>query len=234
MQFNLLTLRNPLHPACAWLVAAALVLSGLQPYSRLGWLAEAAPVLLVGAVLLLTYRRYPLSTLTYLLLSLFALVVLTGAAYSFQRVPLGFWLEDVFDLSRNPYDRLGHFLQGVVPAMVVRELLLRRGWVAQRGVAAVLSGCVALALSALYEILQWRLAVLFHRPLQEFMGMQGDLADSQADMLMALLGALAALALLSRLQDRQMAAAPWPRLLQGTPLRGNGPRGGGNNRPSAA
>ena len=202
--------RSLLHPACGLTVLAGLVLSGLQPYSRLGWLAEAAPVLLVGAALVLTYRRYPLSTLTYVLLSLFALVVLAGAAYSFQRVPLGFWLEDVFDLSRNPYDRLGHFLQGFVPAMVVRELLLRRGWVTQRGVAAVLSACVALALSAGYEILQWRLTVLFERSPQDFLGWQGDLWDSQADMLMALLGAVVALLALSRLQDAQMARLRWP------------------------
>jgi putative membrane protein len=199
-----------LHPLCALTVLAWLVLSGLQPYSRLGWLAEATPVLAVGAVLVATYRRYPLSTLTYVLLSLFALVVLTGAAYSFQRVPLGFWLEDVFDLSRNPYDRLGHFLQGVVPAMVVRELLLRRGWVTQRLVAGVLAACVALALSAGYEILQWRLTVFFDRSPQDFLGWQGDVWDSQADMLCALLGAVSALGLLSRLQDRQMARQRWP------------------------
>jgi putative membrane protein len=208
---NTVVLRNPLPTACALAVGTALLISGLQPYSRLGWLAEASPVVVVGLLLVLSHRRFPLSALTYLLLSLFALVVLTGAAYSFQRVPLGFWLEDVFDLSRNPYDRLGHFLQGVVPAMVVRELLLRRGWVTHRLVAAVLSACVALALSAGYEILQWRLAVFFHRSMQDFMGMQGDLWDSQADMLMALLGAVLALALLSRLQDRQMAALPWVR-----------------------
>lgn len=202
--------RNLLHPVCALAVAACLVVSGLQPYSRLGWVAEAAPVLVVGSVLLATYRRYPLSTLTYVLLSLFALVVLTGAAYSFQRVPLGFWLEDVFDLSRNPYDRVGHFLQGFVPAMVVRELLLRRGWVTQRIVAGVLSACVALALSASYEILQWRLTVFFDRSPQDFLGWQGDVWDSQADMLSALLGAVTALLLLSRLQDRQMARLRWP------------------------
>lgn len=202
--------RNPLHPACGLTVLLGLVVSGLQPYSRLGWLAEAAPVLLVGAALVLTYRRYPLSTLTYVLLSLFALVVLTGAAYSFQRVPLGFWLEDVFDLSRNPYDRVGHFLQGVVPAMVVRELLLRRGWVTQRFVAGVLSACVALALSAGYEILQWRLTVFFDRSPQDFLGWQGDVWDSQADMLCALAGAALALLALSALQDRQMARLRWP------------------------
>lgn len=197
--------------ACVLAVGLALLVSGLQPYSRLGWAAEAAPVVAVAALLVLSHRRFPLSTLSYVLLSLFALVVLTGAAFSFQRVPLGFWLEDVFDLSRNPYDRVGHFLQGVVPAMVVRELLLRRGWVTQRTVAALLSASVALALSAGYEILQWRLAVLLHRSLQDFMGMQGDLWDSQADMLMALLGAVLALLLLSRLQDRQMVRLPWTR-----------------------
>lgn len=202
------SLPRPVPAVCAMAVGLAIVVSGLEPYSRLAWVAEAAPVVAVGSLLVLSHRRFPLSTLTYVLLSLFALVVLTGAAYSFQRVPLGFWLEDVFDLSRNPYDRLGHFLQGFVPAMVVRELLLRRGWVTQRAVAAVLSACVALALSAGYEILQWRLAVWLHRSLQEFMGMQGDLWDSQADMLMALLGAVLALLLLSRLQDRQMASLP--------------------------
>ncbi|NML14972.1 DUF2238 domain-containing protein [Azohydromonas caseinilytica] len=198
--------RNPVHVACALAVLAALVLSGLEPYGRLLWLTEAGLVATVTAVLWLSYRRFPLSTLSYLLLTLFALVVLTGAAYSFQRVPLGFWLEHWLQLSRNPYDRIGHFLQGFVPAMVLRELLLRRGWVRHRGAAAVLAACAALALSALYEIAQWRAALLFGSSPQDFLGMQGDPWDSQADMLMALLGAVLALALLSRLQDRQMAA----------------------------
>ncbi|WP_064735972.1 DUF2238 domain-containing protein [Azohydromonas australica] len=205
------SLTSPLPAACALAVGLALIISGLQPYDRIGWLAEAAPVVGVGALLVLSHRRFALTPLSYLLLTLFALVVLTGAAYSFQRVPLGFWVEDVLGLSRNPYDRLGHFLQGFVPAMVVRELLLCRGWVTHRGAAAVLAASVALALSACYEILQWRLALFFQQPLQDFMGMQGDLGDSQADMLMALLGAVLALALLSRLQDRQMAARPWMR-----------------------
>jgi putative membrane protein len=203
------SLPRPVPAVCALAVGLAIVVSGLEPYSRLGWVAEAAPVLVVGSLLVLSHRRFPLSTLTYVLLSLFALVVLTGAAYSFQRVPLGFWLEDVFDLSRNPYDRLGHFLQGFVPAMVVREPLLRRGWVTQRAVAAVLSACVALALSAGYEILQWRLTVFFDRSPQDFLGWQGDVWDSQADMLCALLGAVSALLLLSRLQDSQMARLRW-------------------------
>ena len=205
------SLPSSVPAACALAVGLALIVSGLQPYDRIGWLAEAAPVVGVGALLVLGHRRSPLTPLSYLLLTLFALVVLTGAAYSFQRVPLGFWLADVLGLSRNPYDRLGHFVQGLVPAMVVRELLLRRAWVTHRGAAAVLAASVALALSACYEILQWRLALFFQQPLQDFMGMQGDLGDSQADMLMALLGAVLALALLSRLQDRQMAARPWTR-----------------------
>jgi putative membrane protein len=133
-------------------------------------------------------------------------VLILGGAYTYARVPLGFWLQDWLGLERNPYDRIGHLMQGFVPALVAREILLRGGYVAGRRMAAFLSGCVALAVSALYELVEWWAALALGQGAEQFLGTQGDPWDTQADMFCALVGAIASLSLLSRVQDRQMHA----------------------------
>ena len=169
-------------------------------------------VVLVGAPLLLTtYRRFRLTTLLYLLIVLHALVLILGGADTYARVPLGFWLQRLFDLERNPYDRIGHFMQGFVPALIAREILLRGKYVSGGRMAAFLSGCVALAVSALYELVEWWTALALGQGADAFLGTQGDPWDTQSDMFMALVAAAAALLTLARLQDRQMerlTAAP--------------------------
>lgn len=186
-------------------VAIALVISGIAPFERLTWLMEVAPVLIALPVLIATRQRYPLTTLLYLLIAAHALVLIGGGAYSYARVPLGFWLQDLLGTMRNPYDKIGHFMQGLVPAMVAREILLRGGHVSGRRMSAFLCLCVALAISASYELIEWAAALALGQGADEFLGTQGDVWDTQSDMFMALLGASSALLMLSGWHDRQLA-----------------------------
>jgi putative membrane protein len=183
---------------------AALVVSGIKPYDRLTWWMEVAPVLIAAPVLVATYRRFPLTSLLYVLICIHALVLILGGAYSYARVPLGFWLQDLLALERNPYDRIGHFMQGFVPAMVAREILIRKRYVNGNSMAAFVALCIALAFSAFYELVEWWAALALGQGADEFLGTQGDPWDTQADMFLALLGAATALVCLSRLHDRQM------------------------------
>lgn len=185
-------------------VLAALAVSGIKPYDRITWWMEVAPVLIAAPVLVATYRRFPFTSLLYILICVHALVLIVGGAYSYARVPLGFWLQDLLALERNPYDRVGHFMQGFVPAMIAREVLLRGGFVSRRGMAAFLCICVALAFSAFYELIEWWAALALGQGAEEFLGTQGDPWDTQADMFLALIGAVVALASLSRFHDRQL------------------------------
>ncbi|HWV89734.1 MAG TPA: DUF2238 domain-containing protein [Burkholderiales bacterium] len=186
-------------------VLAALIVSGIQPYDRATWWMEVAPVLIAAPLLVITHRRYPLTPLLYALIFVHALVLILGGAHSYARVPLGFWLQDLLALERNPYDRIGHFMQGFVPAMVAREILLRGKFVAGARMVGFLSACVALAVSAVYELIEWGAALALGQGAEEFLGTQGDAWDTQADMFMALVGAVSALLLLSRLHDRQLS-----------------------------
>lgn len=200
--------RDHLLLLLAAVVLAALVASGIAPYERGTWVLEVAPVLLALPVLALTRRRFPLSTLLYVLIAIHMLVLILGGAYTYARVPLGFWLQDLLQLSRNPYDKIGHFMQGLVPALVAREILLRLGYLSSRRMAGFLSVCVAMAISAVYELVEWWAALALGQGADEFLGTQGDIWDTQSDMFLALIGATLAVTLLARWQDRQMAGLP--------------------------
>lgn len=182
----------------------ALAASGWRPYDRTTWWLEVAPVLAVVPVLWATRERFPLTTLLYVLIFVHALVLILGGAYTYARVPLGQWVQQAFDLSRNPYDKLGHFMQGFVPALAAREILLRGDFVRGRRMVAFVCVCIALAISAAYELVEWAAAVALGQGADEFLGTQGDPWDTQSDMAMALLGACTALAALGRLHDRQL------------------------------
>ena len=190
--------------ALALLVLMALVASGIRPYDRGTWLMEVAPVLIGAPILVATYRRFPLTQLLYIVIAVHALVLILGGAYTYARVPLGTWLQDWLGLARNPYDRIGHFMQGVTPALLAREIFLRAGYVAGRRMLPFLCVCVALAVSAAYELVECGAALALGQGAEAFLGTQGDPWDTQADMFCALLGALVALAVLSRLQDTQI------------------------------
>lgn len=191
--------------AAAAALVALLAASGIDPYDRLTWAAEVFPVVLVLPVLAATRRRFPLTTLLYCLIFVHALVLMLGGAYTYARVPLGFWIQDALDMSRNPYDKIGHFFQGLVPAIAAREVLIRGGHVRRGKMLVFLVLCVVLAISAAYEFVEWGAALLLGQGAEEFLGTQGYEWDTQSDMLYALIGGCAALGLLSRVHDRQMA-----------------------------
>lgn len=185
-------------------VAGALLVSGIAPYDRPTWLMEVAPVLIVLPLLIATRERFPLTRLLYVLIALHALVLIGGGAYTYARVPLGFWVQDLFDLGRNPYDKLGHFMQGFVPALAAREILLRGDYVRGRRMLAFLCVCIALAISATYELIEWWAALALGQGADEFLGTQGDPWDTQSDMFMAGIGSLVAMLALARRHDRQI------------------------------
>jgi putative membrane protein len=170
---------------------------------------EVLPVLVALPLLWLTHRGYPLTMLLYVLVFVHGAVLMLGGAYTYARVPVGFTLQDWLGLARNPYDRIGHFMQGFVPAIAAREILLRGGYVNGRRMLAFLVVCVVLAVSAAYELIEWAAALLMGADAESFLGTQGDEWDTQSDMFLALIGACAALLLLSRWHDRQLAGA-WP------------------------
>jgi putative membrane protein len=192
----------------AILLVVAIVLLAL---SRLGaaepatWIMEVAPILLIAPILVVTARRFPLTPLVYRLLFVHALILMVGGHYTYAKVPLGFWVQDALGLARNHYDRLGHLAQGFVPAMLAREVLLRRSPLVRGKWLAFLVVCVCLALSATYELIEWLAAVLGGSAADAFLGTQGDVWDTQWDMFMALIGAVSALLLLSRAHDRELA-----------------------------
>lgn len=186
-------------------VGFALLLSGVAPYDRATWWMEVAPVLIVAPLLVATHRRFPLTTLLQELIAAHALVLIVGGAWTYARVPFGFWLQDVLALDRNPYDRIGHFMQGLVPAIAAREILLRRRVVQGRGWLFFLVSCVCLAISAAYELIEWRAAVALGQGADAFLATQGDPWDTQSDMAMALVGALCGQILLGGWHDRQLA-----------------------------
>lgn len=187
------------------LTLVLLILSGWQPYDRLTWLLEVIPVLIVMPLLILSHERFPLTTLLYLGIALHAAVLMLGGAYTYARVPLGFEIQHWLELSRNPYDKIGHFFQGFVPAIACREILLRGHHVQGRRMLAFLVICVVLAISASYELIEWGAALALDQGADEFLGTQGDPWDTQSDMFLALIGAISALVLLSPLHDRQLA-----------------------------
>lgn len=195
--------RGPL----AWLalVLAALVWSAIQPADRATWWAEAAPVLVGVPILLATFRRHPLTPLLYGLIAVHCVILVVGARYTYAEVPLGFWMQDLFGFDRNHYDRIGHFAQGFVPAILAREVLLRATPLRRGGWLFYLVLCVCLSFSAFYELIEWLAAELAGQGAEAFLGTQGDEWDAQKDMLLALNGAIAAQLLLSRVHDRQLA-----------------------------
>jgi len=180
--------------------------SGINPRDRITWLFEVLPVILVLAILVPTAKRFPLSSLLYRLLFIHGLILMIGGHYTYSEVPVGYWFQETFDLSRNHYDRLGHFVQGFVPAILARELLLRKTPLVPGRWLTFLIISVCLAFSAFYELIEWWTALLLGESADAVLGMQGDIWDSQWDMFLALLGACVSLATLSKVHDRSLAA----------------------------
>jgi putative membrane protein len=182
---------------------AVLVWSGLGPYDRLTWTEEVAPAVLSGAILAAVYRRFRFTTLAYAGAWFFSLILMMGGHYTYARVPIGNWFSDTFELSRNHFDRFGHFFQGAVPAILVREMLLRTSPLRPGKWLFFLVVCVALAISAGYELIEWFASVVSEA--EDFVGSQGDVWDAQWDMFLALCGAIVVQLTVGRLHDRQIA-----------------------------
>lgn len=193
--------------ALIWIVIFTLVLlwSGWQPHDYPTWWLEVFPALVALIVLLFTRKAFPLTPLLYVLILLHAIILMVGGHYTYAEVPAGDWLRDLTGGSRNNYDKLGHLAQGFVPAMAARELLLRLRIIARKSWLGFLVICICLAISAFYELVEWWVALLSSEATESFLGTQGYVWDTQSDMLMALIGALAALFLLSKPHDRQLA-----------------------------
>ena len=187
------------------LTMIALAISGIGPHDRATWLLEVSPVVLAAPLLIATWRRFPLTPLLYRLIFIHACILMLGGHYTYAMVPAGDWLEEALGLARNPYDRLGHLAQGFVPAILAREILLRRSPLVEGGWLFLVCVSLPLAFSAFYEMLEWWAAVAMGADADAFLGTQGDQWDTQWDMFLAMIGAIAAQMLLGRMHARQLA-----------------------------
>ncbi len=196
---------SPVFPAVLLgLTIVALAISAIRPFDWTIWVLETAPVLIALPLLLATRRNFPLTRLLYGLIFVHALILILGAHYSYARVPAGFWIQELFDFQRNHYDRLGHIAQGFIPAILAREILLRKTRLEPGGWLFVIVTSICLAFSAFYELVEWWVAVFAEGSAEEFLAMQGDVWDTQWDMFLALCGAIASQLMLARWHSRQL------------------------------
>ncbi|MGI8433080.1 MAG: DUF2238 domain-containing protein [Chthoniobacterales bacterium] len=199
---------SPLHLLLFVGTALVFAWSAWQPYDRFTWWLETIPGIIGAAVLIATYSRFRFSTLVYTLIALHICILCVGGHYTYARVPLFDWLKPIFGWHRNHYDRLGHFAQGFVPALIARELFVRRGIIRSRGWIFAVVVFVCLGISAFYELVEWWTALASKSGATEFLATQGDIWDTQEDMFMALIGALCALLFFAGWQNRQMRRLP--------------------------
>ena len=188
------------------LFTAVLIWSGIEPKDQVTWLLEVAPALIGAVVLLLTRKSFPLTPLLYGLILIHCVVLMVGGHYTYAEVPLFDWIRDLVGGQRNNYDKLGHFVQGFVPAMIAREIVIRKDVIRGRGWQNFFIVCFCLAFSAFYELIEWWTALLSKSGAEDFLGTQGYIWDTQSDMLMALIGAVAAVVVLARVHDRQLTS----------------------------
>ena len=193
----------------AWIVVFVVVLvwSGIAPKDYATWVLEVAPAVIAAAVLWFTLQSFPLTSLVYFLILVHCIILMVGGHYTYAEVPLFDWIADVFGHQRNNYDKLGHFAQGFVPALVAREIVIRKKVFNSSSWRNFFVVCFCLAFSAFYELIEWWVALLSEEAADSFLGTQGYVWDTQSDMALALLGAILALVTLGRIHDRQMAAA---------------------------
>jgi putative membrane protein len=194
--------RYPLALLVAGLVLLAV--SADNAYSLGTWTMEVFPIFIAVPILVATYRRFPLTTLVYTLIFVHACILMVGGHYTYARVPFGFWMQRTFHFARNHYDRIGHFAQGFVPALIAREVLLRRTPLRRGGWLFYIVCSICLAISACYEFVEWGAAEMGGSKADDFLGTQGDPWDTQWDMLFALIGSIVAQLTLARVQDRQL------------------------------
>ena len=182
----------------------SLIISGSDPFDRGTWFMEVLPVLIVVPLLIHTYKRFPLTNLLYVLIFIHCMVLIVGGTYTYARVPFGFEMAEWFGLDRNPYDKIGHFMQGFVPTIAAREILLRNDILKHGKMLIFIVISIVLAISASYELIEWAAALALGEGAEEFLGTQGYEWDTQSDMFFALIGSVSALLLLSKWHDRQL------------------------------
>ena len=185
-------------------LVAILIWSGIEPHDRFTWFLEVAPVLIGVPILIYIWPRFRLTPLVYTLLWIHAVILMVGGKYTYAEVPIGFWLQDTFGFARNHYDRIGHFAQGFIPAMLAREVLIRKSPLRGSRWLPFVVVSICLAFSAFYELIEFWTALVAGGGAEAFLGTQGDVWDTQWDMQMALVGAIVALVALSRLHDREL------------------------------
>ena len=193
---------------CRFLIGSFLIIfiwSAIKPHDYPTWVLEVFPAAIGLILLLTTYRRFPFTRLVYVLIWVHAIILVIGGHYTYAEVPLFNWLRDTFELSRNHYDRLGHFAQGFVPALIAREILIRRSPLKPGKWLFFIVISICLAISAAYELLEWLVAEISEQGAEAFLGTQGDHWDTQKDMALALLGSVLAQVFLAKRQDRQMS-----------------------------
>jgi putative membrane protein len=187
-------------------VLAFFVWSGIAPHdTRLTWFLETLPIMIALPVILLTYRRFPLTSLIYTLIAIHAMVLMLGGHYSYAKVPLGFWMEDWFGWTRNNYDKIGHFMQGFAPALYVREIITRTSPLKPGRWLNFMSVAIPLAFSALYEIIEWLASLSNPTDTEAFLGTQGYIWDTQTDMFWCLVGSIVALVSLAKVHNKYLA-----------------------------
>jgi putative membrane protein len=182
-----------------------LAITGVAAGDKPTWALETFPIMIALPLLFFTFRRFPLSPLLYILIFLHFCLLAYGGTYTYAKTPFGYWLQDIFHTERNPFDRLGHFVQGFVPALIAREIFIRQQVIRGRKMLFFLIVCVCLAISAFYELIEWWVALASGQGATAFLGTQGDVWDTQWDMFTALIGAVVAQIVLSRVQDKQIA-----------------------------
>ncbi len=192
----------------SWLLIFFVVFlwSAINPHDRFTWFLEVLPALLGLAILAATYKRFRLTRLAYWLILVHAIILMIGGHYTYAEVPLFNWLRDTFNLGRNHYDKVGHFAQGFVPAIIAREILVRKSPVKHGKWLSFIVICICLALSATYEFVEWWIAEISGTAAEAFLGTQGYVWDTQSDMFLALLGAVSALVTLRRAHDSSLSA----------------------------
>lgn len=194
-------------PLFLWMLIFSLVLvwSGIYPRDRFTWFLEVLPAILGLIILAITYRRFRFTELAYWLMLIHAIILMIGGHYTYAEMPLFNWIRDVFGLSRNHYDKLGHFAQGFIPAIITREILIRKSQVKHGKWLFFIVVCICLALSAFYEFIEWWVAIATGTASEAFLGTQGYVWDTQSDMFMALIGAVTALSLLGKTHDKSLS-----------------------------
>lgn len=187
------------------LFVVGLIISAINPHDYFTWFLEVFPAIIGLLILVFTYTKFKFSDLTYSLILVHCYILFVGGHYTYAEVPLFDWIKDVFDQSRNNYDKVGHFAQGFVPATIIRELFIRKKVVNKSGWLPFLTVAVCVTISVLYEFLEWFVAVVSGQSAESFLGTQGYVWDTQSDMLYATIGAIAMLVFVSKIQDKQLA-----------------------------